>query len=174
MLERPPPLRRRLVLSALAALLLAVRITSPTLETWSDGGARRSPPTAPAGSPDGLKRVLVRVQEPVSVADLHRAVVVGRRFLRSYLPFAYGSGTAASVRQVTPQLRRQQIRARALPTPAERRHHPRVVSMRTVGTMPGFVVATATIEDGGVATYRLRFSLERRAGRWLVSDVREG
>jgi hypothetical protein len=173
-LERLPPLRRRLVLSALAALALAAAIMSLTLETRSDGGARPSPPTAPAGSPDGPNRVLARVQEPVSVADLHRAAAVGRRFLRSYLPFAYGSGTAASVPQVTPELRRQQIRTRGVPTPAQRREHPRVGSLQTVGTMPGFVVATATIEDGGVAAYRLRFSLQARAGRWLVTDIREG
>src|ERR1019366_4922865 len=41
-------------------------------------------------------------------------------------------------------------------------------------TTPGFVVATATIEDGGIAAYRLRFALREEGGRWLVSDVQEG
>jgi hypothetical protein len=36
------------------------------------------------------------------------------------------------------------------------------------------LVATAVIDDGGVATYRLRFTLSRSAGRWPVSSVEEG
>jgi hypothetical protein len=30
------------------------------------------------------------------------------------------------------------------------------------------------IEDGGVSTYRLRFTLQRQAGRWAVSSVQDG
>ena len=78
------------------------------------------------------------------------------------------------MRAVTPGLRSQLIAQRAQVTPAERGRHPRVVSLATVGTTPGFVVATATIEDGGIAAYRLRFTLQERAGRWLVSGVQEG
>jgi hypothetical protein len=39
---------------------------------------------------------------------------------------------------------------------------------------PGFVLATATVDDGGIAAYRLRFALQGRDGRWLVSSVQEG
>jgi hypothetical protein len=59
-------------------------------------------------------------------------------------------------------------------TPVERRRHPRVVSLKTTATTPTFVVATALIDDGGVTSYRLRFTLEGGAGRWLVSGVQEG
>ena len=75
---------------------------------------------------------------------------------------------------VTPGLRSQLITQRAQATPAERARHPRVVSLATVGTTPRFVVATATIEDGGIAAYRLRFTLQEQAGRWLVSSVQDG
>ncbi len=96
------------------------------------------------------------------------------RFLVSYLQFAYGRGSAGSVKGVTPGLRSQLITQRAQATPAERARQPRTVSLATIGTTPGFVVATATIEDGGIAAYRLRFTLQEQAGRWLVSSVQDG
>ena len=100
--------------------------------------------------------------------------MLARRFLLSYLKFAYGRARATAVEAVAPGLRSQLMRDRAQVTPAERARHPRVVSLGTVGTTPGFVVATATIEDGGIAAYRLRFALREEGGRWLVSDVQEG
>ena len=74
----------------------------------------------------------------------------------------------------TASLRSRLVTQRARVTPAERGRRPRVVSLATVGSTPGFVVATATIEDGGVAAYRLRFTLQGHTGRWLVSGVQEG
>lgn len=71
-------------------------------------------------------------------------------------------------------LHSQLITQRAQATPAERGRHPRVVSLATVGTTPAFVVATATIEDGGITAYRLRLTLQEQAGRWLVSSVQAG
>ena len=115
-----------------------------------------------------------RRRPPVSGSDLHLARRVAGRFLRSYLKFAYGRGSAGSVKGVTLGLRSQLISQRAQSTPAERGRHPRVVSLATVATTPGFVVATATIEDGGIAAYRLRFAFRKEGGRWLVGDVQEG
>ena len=92
----------------------------------------------------------------------------------SYLRFAYGRATARSVVDVAPALRSQLISGRSPITPIERHRHPRLVSLHTIGTMPGFVVATATVDDGGIASYRLRFSLQERKGRWLVGAVQEG
>jgi len=90
------------------------------------------------------------------------------------LRFAYGRASATEVKAVTPELHTQLVRERAQMTPAERQRHPRVVSLRLVGIMPGFVAATAAVADGGVAMYPLRFTLQRRAGRWSVSSVLEG
>jgi hypothetical protein len=78
------------------------------------------------------------------------------------------------VEAVTPGLRSQLVRDRAEVTPAEHARHPRVVSLRVLGTNPGFVLATASVEDGGIAAYRLRFALREAGGRWLVGDVQEG
>ena len=71
-------------------------------------------------------------------------------------------------------LRSQLIRQRARVTPAEHGRRPRVISLATAGSTPGFVVATATIEDGGIAAYRLRFTVQEHTGRWLVSSVQVG
>ena len=78
------------------------------------------------------------------------------------------------MKAATAGLRSRLVTQRARVTPAERGRRPRVVSLATVGSTPAFVVATATIEDGGIAAYRLRFTLQEHAGRWLVSSVQEG
>ena len=115
-----------------------------------------------------------RLRPPVSGSDLRLASRVAGRFLRSYLRFAYGRARATSVEAVTPGVRSQLIRARAQVTPAERARHPHLVWLQVLGTNPGFVLATASVEDGGIAAYRLRFALREAGGRWLVGDVQEG
>ena len=175
-IERLPHRARRVVVAATAVLLLAGAITSLTLEAgrgregWSVGCDRAShrPPTRRAAD---CRHVCAR-RSPGP--DLRLASRVAGRFLVSYLTFAYGRAGATSVEAVTPGLRSQLVRDRAQVTPAERSRHPRVVSLATLGTTPGFVVATATVEDGGIAAYRLRFTLQEQAGRWLVSSVQEG
>jgi hypothetical protein len=78
------------------------------------------------------------------------------------------------VSAVTLDLRRQLARERVQITPVERRRYPRVVSLGVVGMTPGFALATATVEDGGITAYPLRFTLHSSAGRWAVSSVQEG
>jgi len=173
-IERLPPRVRRAVVAATAVLLLGGAITSLTLEASTGGEARRSTPTVHAPSRRLSRRPLPPpVRPPVSTGE-RLADGAARRFLVSYLQFAYGRASAGSMNGVTPGLRSQLIAQRAHRTPAERGRHPRVVSLATVATMPGFVVAAATIEDGGIAAYRLRFTLQEQASRWLVSSVQEG
>jgi hypothetical protein len=174
-IERLPQGARRVVVAATALLLLAGAIASLTLEASHGGGTRRPTPTVRAPSRRPSAPVVPRrISSPVSTAGLRSAGDTASRFLLSYLKFAYGRTRATSVEAVTPGLRSQLMRDRAQVTPAERAGHPRVVSLATVGTTPGFVVATATIEDGGIAAYQLRFALREEGGRWLVSDVQEG
>jgi hypothetical protein len=191
-IERLPPRVRRVVAGAVAVLLLAAAITALTLQARPASVTRRSTPTAltlqarpasvtrrstptaPAESKQRSGRPVPRsVRPPVSATGLRRASGVAGRFLVAYLQFAYGRVSARSVGAITGGLRSQLLRERAELTPAERRRQPRVVSLRAVGSTPGFVVATATVSDGGIAAYRLRFALQERAGRWLVSGVQE-
>jgi hypothetical protein len=174
-IEHLPPRARRIVVAASAVLLLAGAITLLTLEAGPRGNARWKPPTSPQRAQPAPPRLRPPpVSPPVLATDLHAARVVASLFLVSYLRLAYGAGSGASVRAVTPELRRQLITQPAQATPAERRRHPRMVSLVMVGTTPGFVVATATVRDGGIAAYRLRFTLREQTRRWLVSSVQEG
>ncbi len=174
-IERLPPRARRVVVAVTAVLLLGGAITSLAREASTDGGSRRSTSTVHARSRRPSARPLPpSVHPPVSTGDLRRADLAARRFLVSYLKYDYGRASAGSVNGVEPGLRSQLIAQRAQATPPERGRYPRVVSLATVATMPGFVVAAATIEDGGIAAYRLRYTLQEQADRWLVLSVQEG
>jgi hypothetical protein len=174
-IERFPQRARRVVVAATALLVLAGAITALTVQAGRGREAGRPAVTvhAPARRP-AAQPVPPRLRPPVPGSSLRLASRVARRFLRSYLKFAYGRAGATSVDAVTRDLRSQLIRDRAQVTPAERARHPRVVSLRVLGTNPGFVLATASVEDGGIAAYQLRFALREEGGRWLVGDVQEG
>ena len=175
-IERLPPRVRRAGVAATAVLLLGGAITSLTLEASTGGAARRSTPAVHGPSRRAPARPLQpRVRPPVSsgrpapcrssraaVPRLVSAVRVrqGQRWV--------GEGRHARAAQPADQpsaLRRRR------PSAAATRG---VVSLGVVGTTPGFVLATATVDDGGIAAYRLRFALREQGGRWLVSDVQEG
>lgn len=172
-LERLPPRLRRVVVAVGALLALGAVMAALTLTAPHSGHEHRRTPRRPAarGSSQASPR---RLPPPVSTAAMLHARRSAERFLAGYLPFAYGRGSALAVRGVTPALRGQLLRQRAQVTPVERRRRPRVVSLQLVGTTPLFVVATAVIDDGGVARYRVRFTLSRSADRWAVSGVEEG
>jgi hypothetical protein len=171
-LERLPARARRVVVAVGALLMLGAAIAALILTAprEGDGHPRRSasPPRPAAGVPQTSPQ---RLPPPVVATNLFRARLVAKRFLSGYLPFAYGRASAASVVGVTLALRRQLLRERVQVPPAERRRRPRVVSLQLVGTTPPFVVATAIIDDGGLTTYRLRFTLQRRSGGWAVTAV---
>jgi hypothetical protein len=174
-LARLPSRVRRFVVAIGVLLALGAVMAALTL-TASHGGKERRPalqhPALSRLSPPRLPPP--RLPPPVSVAAMLQARRAAERFLAGYLPLAYGRGSALAVSSVKPALRRQLLRARAQLTPAERRRRPRVVSLQTVGTTPAFVVATAVIDDGGAAAYRLRLTPQGGAGRWAVSSVEEG
>jgi hypothetical protein len=171
---RLPQRARRVAVGATALLLLAGAITSLTLQAGRGREAGRPAAVRAAARRPGPTPMRQRLRPPVSAPDLRLARLVADRFLLSYLTFAYGRARATSLEAVTSGLTRQLRRDHAQVTPAERARHPRVVSLRALGTNPGFVLATASVEDGGIAAYRLRFALREEGGRWLVGDVQEG
>ena len=173
-LERLPPWARRVVVVVVALLLIGAAITALTIAPPPGTGVRRAPVPRGAARQTTPPPPRQRVVPPVPAAQLRRAHDAAGRFLRTFLPFAYGRARAPAVTSVTPGLRGQLVRERAHVTPAELQRHPRVVSLRVVGIMPGFVVATAAVADGGIAMYPLRFTLQRIAGRWSVSGVQAG
>jgi hypothetical protein len=174
-IARLPQRARRMVVGATALLLLAGAIALVTLQAGPGREAGR--PTvavrAPAHRP-AAQPAPPRLRPPVSGSELRLARSVAGRFLRAYLRVAYGRASAAWVKAVTPGVRSQLVRDRAQVTPAERHRHPLIVSLTALGTIPGFVVATAIIQDGGIAAFLLRLTLREQAGRWLVGGVQEG
>jgi hypothetical protein len=92
------------------------------------------------------------------------------RFLTSYLRFVYDRALARAVAPVSPAMRRQLTRGGAV-TPAERRRHPRVVSLQVIEANAGLARATALVEDGGVTNYAARVTLRREGFGWVVSAI---
>ena len=173
-LERLPSRVRRVVVAAGALLALAAVMAALTLTAPHGDGQRQ-----PVRQRHGLRACPADLTAPPRAARLNHSDPSGtpgggalpRRLSAVRVrPRRARARSAAS----PPALRRQLLHKRAELTPVERRRRPRVVSLQTTATTPTFVVATAVIDDGGVTTYRLRFTLEGRAGRWLVSGVQEG
>jgi hypothetical protein len=171
-LERLPQRVRRSVVVIGALLALRAVMVALTLNNPHGGHKRRPTPPRPV-APGSPQTSPPRLPPPVSHAAMLEARRVAARFLAGYLPFVYGRGGALAISGITGALRLQLLRKRAQLAPVERRRRPRVVSLQTIGTAPMFVVATANIDDGGIATYRLRFTLDCSAGRWAVSSVEE-
>jgi hypothetical protein len=174
-LERLPPRARRIVVAVVALVLIGAAITALRIAPSPGTGARSSRPAPRAPARQTARHPSPqRLAPPVPGPELRRARDAAERFLGSYLSFAYGRARALSVTPVAPALGNQLAREHAQITPVDRRRHPRVVSLRVVGMTPGFVLAMAMVDDGGIAAYPLRFTLQESAGRWAVSSVPEG
>jgi hypothetical protein len=174
-LDRLPPWLRRIVVAVVALVLIGAAVTALRVAPSPGTGTRLSRPAPRAPARQTARHPSPqRLAPPVPGPDLRRARDAAERFLGSYLSFAYGRARAPSVTPVTPAVRNQLTREHAQITPVERRRHTRVVSLRVVGMTPGFVLATAMVDDGGIAAYPLRFTLQESRDRWAVSSVLEG
>jgi hypothetical protein len=99
------------------------------------------------------------------------AARVARRFLRGYLPFLYGQGSAGPIASASPHLLGRLARSRVRVPPAARRRHPWVVELRSARLGAERASVTATVDDGGVSRYPIELTLARRGGGWLVTAV---
>lgn len=158
-----------------AALLVAGLAVTALLVAFALRGSTTRPPDSttvalpPAASPVVARRSPQRVR--ISPAELARARAVARRFLGGYVPYLYGRSPARAVHGVAPSVATSLRRNPPHITPAQRRRRPRLVALRLDPQSRSSIQATATVADGGIATYGLAFTLERRAGRWIVSDL---
>jgi hypothetical protein len=168
---------RRALARRVAVMALGLLVIGALTTTLARGPVIRH--KAPAASPRDRSSIPTtggaqQRPSPASAVELADARTAATRFLAGYLRFAYGRASASSVQAVTPGLRRQLAGKRALPTPVERRRHPRVVSLQATGRAPGEVLVTAMVDDGGITTYALRLTLVESHGTWLVSGVDSG
>lgn len=148
---------------ALVALLLVA------LSGGDNGTGERDasapPPPAPVvhGRPTG--------SPPVPSAQMAQARLVANRFLARYVPFLYGRGRADRIPHVSATVRRGLTRARARETPASRTRRPRIAGLTLTPQARGTLIARAAIDDGGVASYPVTFTLVLRGGSWIVNAL---
>jgi hypothetical protein len=174
-MSRLAPRARRTAVAVVALLLIGAAITALTTMGSREGGRRPGrPPAQPRASETTARAAAHRLATPVRSAQLTRAHDAAERFLGSYLAFAYGQARAPQVRAVTPALGRQLMRGRTPIAPVELSRRPRVAWLRLVGMTPGFALATAMVNDGGITPYPLRFTLQARGGHWSVNGVQQG
>jgi hypothetical protein len=153
-----------------AALLVVLSVVG----TLSRPSSQRPQPIGRSATAPGETAVSASVQPHPPVlarAELGRARQAAGRFLASYLRFAYGQAAGSAVAPASPTLRRQLASGGALFTPAGRRRHPSVVSLRMVDERPAGAVVAALVNDGGITAYALRVTLRRERSAWVVSAI---
>jgi hypothetical protein len=137
------------------------------------GNGRKEPvPTvAPAPGPIIGGQPTPAPRDPLSPGDRRAAAASVRRFLSGYLPYLYGRGPARRVAPVTPSVQQALRAGSARVTPAQRRRRPRVAGLEVIGQTPRSALAAVRVADGGPAEYQLTLTVERRDGRWVISDL---
>lgn len=131
--------------------------------------------TALAPSPEPAPEATVAAPPgpaPHRAAPLAQPLAAAHRFLDGYLPFVYGHGSARAIAATAPSLRDRLAASRLRVPPAASERHPRVAQIEGRRLTADRVLVTATIADGGPASYPISLTLARRDGRWLV--VAEG
>jgi len=158
----------------LAGLALSTVLGGAILATTLTGRRATHERTASLPSPPkpGHRRPAASNRQPRSrrpSSPRHGRSAAG--FLAGYLPFLYGRGSARQLTDASARLRVSLARQRTRITPAQRRRHPRVISVVAIGQSPGSAIVTARIDDGGVAPYPLTFTLRGRQARWTVTGL---
>lgn len=107
----------------------------------------------------------------VGQAALSAAIDPARRFVEGYLAYAYGRGRVSAIPDADPQLLRALAGQRARVPPAAAKRRPRLTTLRVTSRSPRIAQATATVAGPSTVQYALVFLLERRAGRWTVTEI---
>ena len=152
------------------AVLVGVMGVVAVLVALALPGARQRPTSVAPESPRSSPMVVLGRAGP-RVPARAGAREAGQRFLRGYVAFLYGRRDADELEGASADLRRSLRRARVRVPPARLSRTPTVVDLRVVLQAPTVVQVTATVDDGDLAAYLVTASLERRAGRWLVTHV---
>jgi hypothetical protein len=149
------------ILAAAAALLFSLPDTGPAPETepapspGQYGSAELPPP------PEGTAPPL---------ADERGAELAARRFVPGYLAFVSGQGPAASLRGAAPPLVSRLSKSRLRVPPAARNRPAQLIELDPQALDAERVAVTARVSDGPV-TFSIELTIERLAGRWLVTAV---
>jgi hypothetical protein len=155
-------------LSAAAVAVIAVLLTGCGGRETSSRSTP-SPPPAPGPIIGGHQPPVAR--DPLSPSQRRQASAAVRRFLTGYLPYLYGRASAGRVAPVTPSVAQALRSGSARVTPAQRRQHPRVGGVKVTGQTTHSALAAVQVVGAGAAPFQLTLTVERREGRWVISDL---
>ncbi len=105
-----------------------------------------------------------------SADDVTRAKRAARRFLRRYLPYAYGRSTALKLTAATPELRAQLSREQPRVPTAERRRRARVDLLQSESATRERAELLAVVDDGA-RRYTVHLQLANTPTGWLVASL---
>jgi hypothetical protein len=157
---------RRATIAGVAVLLLA----SAVLFTASmpAGRTRHPAPRKPVASANGAPRSPIPEGGTASDAAASRTA---HDFLAGYLAYLYGHAPASAVIRATQALSHSLLAHPPIVSPGVLAHHPRVLSLRGARAPLGLIGVSALVNDGELASYRVRLILTRTRGRLLVIAV---
>jgi hypothetical protein len=158
--------------SAAVALALLATPAAGFLVLRPDQAIEPSTPEASALATTATPHPRPRQRPRPSIDSSELAAVrsVARRFASQYAAYVGGRATARGIADAAPELIRELGRHPRRATPTQQHDGP---SLRRLIAEPaaGTVRAVAVLQDASGPPYRLRFYLERRGPRWLVTRL---
>jgi hypothetical protein len=101
-------------------------------------------------------------------------VAAARSFMRGYLQYLYGLGSARAIASATPQLRRALAAQPMTRDDGASPSHPRIESLRLLADQRTVARVRAVVSDESGVYYAVDLALVRRARGWRVGAVRMG
>jgi hypothetical protein len=160
--ERPIAYALATVILLVATTLLLLTRAEPQQATSWPQPPRRVGAAAPVLAPGVRDSRTV----PVAVVD------AGRSFLAGYLAYVYGHAPASAIHDASPALARSLNAVAPRVTVAIRARDPRIIDLKAGPDSHDAYLLTATVTDGGVASYPLTLKLAIGGRRPLIAAVR--
>jgi hypothetical protein len=175
----------------LPAVLASALALAACGDNYDEGGAGVSTATPAASAPAATSTSSPTSSEPVQTAGgesadetaeaqpldaaqrrmVSEASSAARAFLAGYLPYSYGQADAAGIRSAASELRDELQRNPPRVPPAKAaKAKPRVRRLEVSGLDTGRVILLAQVDDGE-SRYATLITVNRRADRWIVTEV---
>jgi hypothetical protein len=137
----------------------------------STGSPTTSEPVQAAGGESADESAEAQPLDAAQRRMVNEASSAARAFLTGYLPYSYGQANAAGIRSASSELRDELQRNPPRVPPAKAgRAKPRVRRLEVSGLDTGKVILLAQVDDGE-SRYATLVTVNRRADRWIVTEV---
>jgi hypothetical protein len=167
---RDRPIAERERRTAIAIVVVLIVASAVLLAaTRPAGRTRKLAPRRPVASANGASRPPMPADAAASVAPAVARTAHG--FLAGYLAYLYGRAPASGLTGTTHVLSRSLRGHPPIVSPGVRARRPRVLSLHATPAPVGLIGLSALINDGELASYRVRLILARERGRLLVTAV---